>query len=165
MDYVTTDIEPTLYQGIVHKKWTVKQIYKYLVICYKEKPKAIERWCMDLNEDITQEWFDSCWNSKILDNVRLKSFHLRFINRAYMLNYRSVHFVPDSSDKCCVCKQVPETFIHLFWNCPQVQEMIVKVKDFLIEFTLEEGDSWSEVNFLLTIFVEPVTVVVVTLLK
>ena len=48
---------------------------------------------------------------------RLKDFHVQFLHRAFHYNQKIATYRPDRSPLCTFCKNAPETYLHIFWDC------------------------------------------------
>ena len=57
----------------------------------------------------------------------MQSFHYKFINRAIFTNSRLYEFKAVQSPLCTPCNQEEETYIHLFWECPLVQDLWCRI--------------------------------------
>ena len=157
-------MEDTLYTGVIQLKWTVKQIYWYLQNKQSRQPSATLTWSKELQTDVTDIWQISCKRICQISDTCLKSFQLRLLNRGYFTNNRAAYFM-NISPMCTFCNGTKETFVHVLWECHDTSVIIVKLREFLVEYTCEEGLEWSKENFLLSNFSEPLTVTIVSLLK
>ena len=110
----------TLYAGVTKQKWPVKEIYRYLRDAKEIRLSAVGAWSKDLEEDIKPQWFQACTKANIIPDIFLKSFHIRFLNRGFLLNNVLSKFA-NVSPNCTLCGAEPETFIHLFWRCSIIQ--------------------------------------------
>ena len=106
----------TIGQKVVDQKFTQKELYAMIIEKCQDFNSIISKW----NDDgLTTDWFSLTHQSTKIINGKLKNFFVLFNARAYQLNNVLCHFA-DTSNVCSLCKQVKETYVHLFWECPKV---------------------------------------------
>ena len=59
--------------------------------------------------------------------TRLKYFHLKIVNRIISTNVFLERIGAKDDDSCSFCHGELETLVHLFWQCPNVQDFIRKI--------------------------------------
>ena len=79
----------------------------------------INKWKRDLHTDeIDTKWETICSQICYIIPVKLRSFHFRFIHRALPCNNTLYKMKITQTDYCRFCYNVPEIFMHMFWECP-----------------------------------------------
>ena len=116
-----------LYEGNTTVKGIVS-LFRELNSCQNEK--AIAKWSRDLDFDVQPEWSQYCLKSKLLENMKLRAFHLQYLNRGYQLNVIKAKY-SDIDPECSLCKKEPETYLHLFWQCEETKAIWDKLIDIL----------------------------------
>ena len=127
--------------------------------------RTILHWEKELNcSNLSDRWPDICSQYSQMVTVRLRTFYLRFINRAYALNPCRVKWTPDITEKCKLCNMEIETFTHAYWKCTCIFHLWIK----LIQWCRANVDAtvnYSMENCLLLGFQKPVLNVIVTICK
>ena len=112
---------------------TVRAISSMLVTTPHDTPHQIwDSWNLDLNIDnIHEHWKQTCGVlvSQIVQ-VRMRSFYLRYMYRAYSTNIKLKIIGARTDDYCSFCHNERETRIHLYWECPQVLLLWIQVIEF-----------------------------------
>ena len=117
--------------------------------------RALKAWEIDLECKITtEEWAKILNLHKACSQVRLQSFYIRYVNRAYTLNPRRAKWVSGLSTKCRFCYREDETFLHLFWNCNFTTHLMSQFITFCKNSVTDEVD-YSRYNCLLRGFKNP----------
>ena len=147
------DIPPieTLYiQG-----FTVKQCYSLLIKNSLPPPNiSIAKWEQALQCSNLQElWPQICKNAYVCTSVKLQTFHLKFINRYYLLNTRRALW-SNCSELCSICNKEHETFVHAFWDCTKIHHLWVKLIA-MCEKRVDTTTCYSRENCLLIGFKNP----------
>ena len=122
------------------------------------------QWETESKITLMDDWECICNNVTLLVEVKLRSFYLRFINRTYQLNYIHTKYVPGLSENCSFCKQVPETVMHLFWECPKVMSLWPELIHWC-EKHISSDVTCSKMNCLLVGFQLPVLNIIMTICK
>ena len=66
---------------------------------------------------------------------------------------------------CILCKDYEETYIHLYWECAKIRPLIVKLKQFMIDYLEIDPQQFNACNYLLSNFSSTAAVVTATLFK
>ena len=114
---------------LVTKQDNNKHLYSLLVQSLSKKYNAT-------NEKLKQKWINDTtfYETGSMVNIKMatKSVHLiylhyRIINRIISTN-KLLHIIKIAdNDSCTFCKEVPETIVHLFWQCPVTQTFIKNI--------------------------------------
>ena len=113
-----------------------KRYRNYLCKCYKkssEIPHNIKKFSEN-TEFIcnleTSQFLNKIWNLSFLDNAT-RTFIFKLHNNTLGYNYTVAHFVANLSPNCTFCDMSgiedlsPETPLHLFYECPAVEPVIL----------------------------------------
>ena len=162
-------LEITLYEGVITKKWSVKQTYKRLVELklMGHSPRALLTWPGDLNitaDEFNPAWYKSCTRISHVQDIVLRSFQLTFLNKGFLCNRLAAKFLP-ISPMCVLCKEYEETFIHLYWECTKIRPLIIKLKQFMIDYLEIDPQQFNACYYLLSNFSSTAAVVTATLFK
>ena len=142
-----------------------KQIYLALRDKHFIPPiMKISKWEKDLNIQIGDEWLLICKRTLSIYNSRLRAFHVQFLHRAFHLNWVRAKYM-DCSGLCTFCNSNPETYLHLFWECPATQSCWREFMDFAKEYCCNAPDILSQSNCLLSKFSSGLLVVITTFFK
>ena len=95
--------------------------------------------------------------------IKLRSFYIRFINRATITNVWKYHFSFEPM-LCSFCRVEVESRMHLYWECPIVQELWLQVIDFCDNF-VSNGVDYSRANCILLGFANPLLNLIMTYCK
>ena len=135
-------------------KWT-KWVYdEYIFRITDEIPQVVEKWNGDLGtDDIAIQWEDICDTQKIIKSSILRSFHFKFLHRVVPYNNYLYKCKIVDSPMCEFCKSDIQTLVHLFWDCPIINE----IWSFVINWISEKYSLELELDkdlFLLSKFYE-----------
>ena len=83
------------------------------------KFKCIDKWNDLLSIHLMDEdWFKiSHYNWKCTQEVKLRWFQFRLLNRILCTNILLVKIGRSDHSKCTFCNEVEESIVHLFWDC------------------------------------------------
>ena len=109
----------TIGQKIIDQKFALRDIYLLILNRMGSFQSTIAKWNQD---GIDFEWTVLANNVQHLINGSLKNFFILFNSRSFLLNIIVCHFAP-VSEFCSFCKFAKETYFHLFWECPKVQNV------------------------------------------
>ena len=119
---------------------SVKAFRAWLQTDHTVNDKAITAWAEDLgieHSEVLERWPQLCRNYVLAHFPKAQDFHILYTNRAYHLNQTVAKYM-DVSATCTLCNQEPETYVHLFWDCPQVIVIWKKVFEFYNHYTDED---------------------------
>ena len=132
----------------------VKAFTQWLTICNTEVfAKPFTNWSEDTGynkKEIIDEWESICLLYKLPRNPLVQDFHLLFINRAFHLNNIIAKY-RDISSNCTFCRLVPETYVHLFYDCTLVKPIWLQLQDFF-KCNLGASELFTKKNCLLSTF-------------
>ena len=60
---------------------------------------------------------------KLAKSTKLRFFQYRLINRRLVTYFLRAKWDDTVSDRCTFCNEVPETVIHMLWECNKVKEI------------------------------------------
>ena len=120
-DTSRTQMEQGLWAPRDFQKW-----FREVNECRNDK--AILKWSTDLETDIAALWTSLCNKGSELENVKLRTFHIEFLNRSYHLNKTRALYL-NISPLCALCDSAVETYIHVFWDCPRVKNLWIAVME------------------------------------
>ena len=145
---------------------TVKECYQWLVNNkFAINDFAITSWTVDLEiMGIRENWSGICSKLGAIKHPMLQDFARSFLHRSFYLNVQVAEFKPDFSENCTFCEMVPETYVHLYWECPMVQPLWNKVTKFITEHVLDEPE-FTRDRCLLSNFDVKVLVVITVIVK
>ena len=94
---------------------TARVFYNELVKLMLQKENCrIIKWQQELNcTDLDAQWNRICSISSQIVQIKMRTFYLRYINRAYMLGPRRSKFMSVTA-MCSLCNNAEETFAHVF---------------------------------------------------
>ena len=124
-------------------KWS-KIAYDKFINDFCDLPfNTIRKWNEDLEtDDISIQWEDICKNQKKIKSTVLRSFNYRFLHRILPCNEFLFKCKIKDSPVCDFCLFEIESYLHLFWECPIVQDLWQK----LIEWLNTKYDSELEID-------------------
>ena len=155
----------SLYDGVLVKKWTVKQIHAALRSRSTHQPHAPLAWAKDFNMDNVQElWINSYKSSAKLTDPRVRAFAFKFLHRAFFLNARLARFT-DQVPLCSFCHLQPETFTHIMWDCSLVSSVRDKLFDFCAEYAAVEQSALTKMSFFFPSFRDSAVNIILLLFK
>ena len=152
---------------VVKNIMSCKQLYMEFRKSRREIPtKVLQKWNTDLRlvTPMEQLWPDICRKSILIEDKKIKTFHILFLNRAYHLNVVRSKYENVSSN-CSFCDSADETFIHLFWECPKVQIVWQEVIEFCKELICSKEDVMNQFTCIFSFFSNSLLVFVITLFK
>ena len=84
----------------------------------KVKFKCIDKWNYHLDINLSDDdWFNiSHYNWKCTQEVKLRWFQFRLLNRILCTNTLLVKINRSDNPNCTFCNEVEESIIHLFWD-------------------------------------------------
>ena len=93
-----------------------RNIYRIAVLKLKPRIfKAASNWEAILKvTGVEQKWSSVVKQVRVIPNIKLRTFAIRFFNMAYVTNTRLSHFGRNIMDSCTFCKQERETFVHRY---------------------------------------------------
>ena len=108
------------------KGFTAKTSYNTILRLKPPPPLVIvDHWNESLNcTDI--DWKRVCTIAQSLVSIKLRSFYFKYINRGFIFNARHSVWKSDCSKECNMCNIDPETYVHVFWECPLIQPLWVE---------------------------------------
>ena len=155
----------TIISVLLQPTTRTKQIYLALRDQHFDLPLTkISQWEKELNLEIRDEWLLICKRSLSIYNSRLRAFHIQFLHRAFDLNCVRAKYM-HCSNLCFFCNSTPETYHHLFWECPATQVCWRQFMDFAKEYCCTALDVLSISNCLLSHFSSGLLVVLTTFFK
>ena len=83
-----------------------------------------EKWVRDTGINIENDFIEVTNATKA---TRLKYFHFKIVNRIISTNVFLERIGATDDDSCSFCHGELETLVHLFWQCPNVQDFIRKI--------------------------------------
>ena len=147
-------LEQTLHFGVLNQKWTAKVIYLRLrdMEIRNYTPRAKITWKYFLKIDNVPElWEQSCKKLSSITDMRLRAFHLMFINKGFFCNDRVSKF-KNISPNCSFCHQEVETMLHLYWECTYVQPVIQQLKGWFDDLMEIPPEEFTRESFLFSLF-------------
>ena len=100
------------------------QVYHSLLGTRATRPVCIVKWeneFGDPDEDISEIWFAAMESLHQIIPMNIHSIQFKFLHLLYVGNYALFAAGMVDSDECQYCSE-PETFLHIFWECPIIQE-------------------------------------------
>ena len=135
-----------------------------LLLPHVRNVKAIEQWQLDLDCEIEMFLWDAInKKSRILFLTNLRDFHVQFLNRAFHYNEQISKYRPEQSTLCDFCKQSPESYLHLFWECQIVTPLWVAVQDICYEYV--DAEEFSPFKCLMSNFQSTLLNLIMTIVK
>ena len=149
-----------LARATVHKCYNTLLYLKQVPV-----PKAISRWEQELScSGLTEAWPLLCKRHTQLVNVKLHSFYLRYLHRAYILNTVRSKWLNTVSPMCSFCNDKEETFLHLYWECTKIRPLWTQFIQWCTKYISKDA-YYSRENCLLKGFNMPLLNVVMTICK
>ena len=93
----------------------------------------------------SSHFLNSLWNLSFLDN-NTRTFIFKMHNNTLGYNHSVAHFVNNHSPNCTFCDMMeveenePETPIHLFYNCPAVEPVILNIFCWILDKNCVENN-------------------------
>ena len=99
-----------------------KQFYNVFCNGMQVKFKCIDKWNHHLGINLVdKEWFKiSHYNWKCTQEVKLRWFQFRLMNRILCTNTLLVKIGKSVNPNCSFCNEVQESIVHLFWDCKHI---------------------------------------------
>ena len=132
VDHTTQD---QLVNDINRKAKVCKFIHKKLVDKIFKIPISQDKWSEKLTERIND------WKSIYLSPIRscistkLRYFQYRIIHRILGVNDYTFRMGLVNSNVCSMCLRSVESILHLFWDCPVIQNFILELKTSILDNT------------------------------
>lgn len=135
MAFYTSNLETLLRDEALSKP--LSSIYKALlpnVHTGLENPKA--KWEVDFPALDTEDW-EEMWEYPFsqLVSARDRLVQFKIIHKVYYTPERLHRIYPSISASCWRCKSASADFIHIFWNCPQIEIFWVEVTKVILTVT------------------------------
>ena len=133
-----------------------RNIYRIAVLKLKPRIfKVASNWEAILKvTGVEQKWSSVVKQVRVIPNIKLRTFAIRFFNMAYVTNTRLSHFGRNITDSCTFCKQERETFLHRYWDC-QIVNKLWKQIIAICKIFFSEEENYSCENILLWGFKTP----------
>ena len=153
-------------EKLMFKPFTVHQCYELIRVHSDPGPvRAIAQWETELECDgLASQWKNICSLYKVVIPVKIREFHIKFVNRLYPMNNVIAKYMPTCSDQCPFCNNVKDSVVHSFWECYKIkhlwEELIAFCKD-----KVSATETYSKKNCLLLGFKNPVLDYVTILCK
>ena len=113
----------------VEKKNGVKGIYSRLVR-NRDIPKCLNKWSKELNiETDVKEILDIIFkttNDSCLRWFQYKLLHGLFPTGQFLYLRKLL-----DSTRCTLCNHADETILHMFWDCPKIQDYLLDVQNWI----------------------------------
>ena len=90
-------------------------------------------WEGKLNKRLGPDFWDKTYrlHSTITFNNRIKWFQYKINRGALTTNSVLCYFKPNITDRCTFCLTGKEDILHLFWNCPFVQQFFISLTPYI----------------------------------
>lgn len=124
---------------------------QYLYISVGTHVPATEVWVNDLHLRNQDSLCKDIWDNIVLAsrNPNHQMIHWKFFHRLYLTPLRCFHMRLNSSPVCTLCRHGSTgTFIHYFWDCPDVAKFWKMVATDLSSL-LNQNVTCSPLSFLL----------------
>ena len=127
--------------------------------------KAIAKWSLELElPNIDGLWSSLCRKATLLPNRKLSSFHVEFLNRAFMLNNARSKF-SNISPMCPRCNKELDSFPHFYWECKSITKIWSSIIDAMDTVASVDENPRSKANCVLSNFNSPLLVTITVLFK
>ena len=115
----------TCFDVVIQKQKVSRYVYCSLQEQVWTQRNVVTRWSIDLDQEISGDnLMKACRDIYTNTNIpRLRSFQLRFIHRAIVLNCHLFRWNMRDNNLCSMCHQEKETILHLFFQCEKVYQM------------------------------------------
>ena len=129
-----------LYETLVQKQNLARYISKELRNkIHIEREKVVVKWEIELECDLGDMYIKAFKDLYCTTNVpKYRSFQYRLLHRAIITNVHLYRWKMINSNICTFCKNEKETYVHLFYMCPVVQEIWTQFPEIVKEFTTEK---------------------------
>ena len=101
--------------------------------------------------ELQANWWLICEKIFAFKDSGLRSFYIQFLHRGYHMNTSRIHYI-NCSANCSLYDSEPETYLHLFWECPITRRCWEHFLDFCNEFICTKEDVMSKENYFLSNF-------------
>ena len=111
------------------EKWCKRYIYSCLVRNW-DIPKCLNKWSKELNtETDVKEIFDIIFKTTNASCLRWFQYKLlyRLLPTGHFLYLRKLV----DSPRCTLCNHADETILHMFWDCPKIQDYWLDVQNWI----------------------------------
>ena len=114
-----------------------QRVYRKLNSASNTYEKKIYLWELDIGKSVQTKEFIALFKCLyVTTNIpKLRSFQLRLLHRAVVLNSHLYRWGLRADNRCTFCKQEKETILHLFVDCPNVRTMWENLATFVLETT------------------------------
>ena len=151
-----------LFKGALRPR-DIVTIFRDIKSCRNEK--AIARWSIELQfPQVSEIWKSLCLKASLLPNKKLASFHVEFLNRAFMLNNVRCKF-SNVSPLCPSCNVDLDSFVHFFWKCQVAQNVWARIISLLEALASPDENDFTEANIMLSNFKSILIVTIVDFCK
>ncbi len=120
------------YDVFVMKNWDTRFFYTKSIENKNIIPILAEKW-----QDLLQTAIDDEIICKVLQNIKfitlstkLRSFLYRLVHFAILTNTKLSEWKIVNSELCTFCNTEPETYIHLFWECPVAKQLWSQIETY-----------------------------------
>ena len=150
----------------LHVTQSVKAISRQILLFNPKKPQNIwERWQTDLQvQELSTHWPRVMKNRLHHNQIKIRSFYVKYVNRAFSLNTSLLKWGVREDDLCSICGKFPETWMHVFWECSIVAPLWRKLTVICKKY-VSTDEAYARNNFLLFGFGTPVLNLISTLCK
>ena len=124
-------IQPLIVSQITKDRKGCKLFYNNL-INNNENPTAQNKWIREVNLPNSFNWH-KVYNllHRTTKDTNLKWLQFRIVHRILSTNTFLTKIGILDSNLCDMCKEVPETLQHVFWECPKTQEFWTALRNLL----------------------------------
>lgn len=94
-------------------------------------------WTKALQKDITDnQWQTACSLAhKCSISTKLQETAYKLLTHWYITPYKLNKWSPEASDRCWRCEKEPGTLIHIWWQCPALENFWTEVRDIIRQIT------------------------------
>ena len=122
-------------------------------------------WEQDLEiQGLALFWKPMCKIAYQILQIKMRSFYIRYINRAYVTNTRLLMMKVVQDDKCSFCSLEPETRVHLFWECPKIRPIWTEVIK-ICKAQVAPYENYTRAKCVLLGFDTPILNLIMTIVK
>ena len=145
---------------------TIRTITGHILDLVKVEPTRIwQKWQEELQvTDIHFHWKKVMANRLHITQMKMCTFYVKFVNRAFTLNTELKAWGRKDSDSCSLCGNFLETRVHLFWECEKVQPLWTTIIELCMQ-QVSTTELYTHNNFLLFGFGTPVINLLSTICK
>ena len=166
LDWVNKESEKKHFMNdLLRGTWKQRDCVRAFVLhSNNQKIKAIDNWKRDLNVDITNIWKNLCARGLLITDVKTRSFHIEFLNKAFHLNKERALYTTESPN-CTFCRKMIETYSHMFFDCEKVQPLWEAVFQILEMMAPVDENPLNKINCLLSNFYHSLLILITCLTK